>query len=88
MATFRPPPPCHQERYTKEGLQKRAFVRGLHNDFESKYSQLLDKAKKSTMTIARLRCLCLELYKTINRLNPAFLTKIFKLLDSKKPVRK
>ena len=40
------------------------------------------------MTIARLRCLCLEIYKTVNRLNPAFMTDIFKLSDSKKPARK
>ena len=24
MATFRPPPPCHQEKHTKEGFCKRA----------------------------------------------------------------
>ena len=70
-----------------EGVQRRA-LQLLHNDSESNYSQLLDKAKKSTMTIVRLRCLCLEIYKTINRLNPALMTEIFKLSDSKKPVRK
>ena len=51
----------------------------LCNDFESNYSQLLDKAEKSTMTIVRLRCLYLEIYKTINRFKPAFMTDIFKL---------
>ena len=40
------------------------------------------------MTIVILRSLCLEIYKTINRLNPAYMTEIFKLSDSKKPVRK
>ena len=70
-----------------ESIQKRA-LQLLCNDFESNYSQLLDKAKKSTMTIVRLHCLFLEICKTINRLNPAFMTEIFKLSDSKKPVRK
>ena len=40
------------------------------------------------MAIVTLCCLCLEIYKTINRLNPASMTDIFKLSDSKKPVRK
>ena len=46
------------------------------------------KAKKSTVTLLRLLCLCLEIYKTINCRNPAFMTDIFSLSDSKKPVRK
>ena len=70
-----------------ENIQKRA-LQLLYNDFESIYSQLLDEVKKRTVTIIRLRCLCLEIYKTINCLNPAFMTEIFKLSDSKKPVRK
>ena len=70
-----------------ESIQKRA-LQLLYNDFESNYSQLLGKAKKSTMTIVRLHCLYFEIYKAINRLNPAFMTDIFKLSDSKKPVRK
>ena len=36
------------------------------------------------MSIARLRCLRFGMYKTINRLHPAFMTDIFKLSDSKK----
>ena len=36
------------------------------------------------MSIVRLRCLPFEMYKTINRLHPAFMTDIFKLSDSKK----
>ena len=70
-----------------ESIQKRA-LQLLHNDFERNYSQLLDKAKKKTTTIVRLRCLCLKIHKTINRLNPAFMTDIFKLSDSNKSARK
>ena len=70
-----------------ESIQKRA-LQLFDNDFESNNSQLLGKTKKSTITIVRLHCLCLEIYKTINRLNPAFMTDLFKLSDSKKSVRK
>ena len=54
-----------------ESIQRRA-LQLLHNDFESNFSRLLDKEKKSTMTIVRLRCLYLEIYKTTNRLNPHY----------------
>ena len=70
-----------------ESMQKRALEL-LYNDIERNYSQLLDKAKKSTMTIERLRGLCLEIYKTMNRLHPASMADIFKLSYSNKPVRK
>ena len=60
----------------------------LFSKVRNNYSQLLDKAKKSTMAIIRLRCLCLEIYKAINCLNSAFMTDVFKLSDSKKPARK
>ena len=70
-----------------ESIQKKA-LQLLYNDFRSNHSQVLDKAKKSTMTAVRLRCLYLEIYKTINRLNPAFMTEMFKLSDSKKPAQK
>ena len=69
-----------------ESIQKRD-LQLLLNDCKSNYSQLF-KAKKSTMAIVRLRCLCLEMYKTINCPNPAFMTDIFKLSDSKKLARK
>ena len=64
-----------------ESIQKRA-LQLLCDDFESNYSQLLDKAKKSTMTIVRLRYLYLEIYKTINRLNPAFMTVIIRFKET------
>ena len=72
----------------KTGSIQKSALQLLCNDFESNYSQILDKGKKNTMTIARLRCLSSEIYKTINLLNPAFLTETFKLSRSKKPVRK
>ena len=70
-----------------ESIHKRN-LQLLFSKVRNNYSQLLDKAKKSTMTIIRLRCLCLEIYKAINCLNSAFMTDVFKLSDSKKPARK
>ena len=69
-------------------MYKKSALQLLYNDFESNDSQLLDKKKKSTMAVVRLSYLCLEIHKTINRLNPVFMTDIFKLSDSKKPTRK
>ena len=40
------------------------------------------------MIIVRLRCLYLEVHETINSLNPAVKTDIFKLSDLKKPTQK
>ena len=54
----------------------------LYNEFERNYSQLLGKAKKSSMTIVRLRCLCVEIYNTISRLNPAFMTEIIRFKET------
>ena len=54
----------------------------LYNEFERNYSQLLGKAKKSSMAIVRLHCLCVEIYKTINRLNPAFMTEIIRFKET------
>ena len=54
----------------------------LYNEFERNYSQLLGKAKKSSRAIVRLRCLCVEIYKTINRLNPAFMTEIIRFKET------
>ena len=39
------------------------------------------------MNINRLRSLCIEIYKTINGLNPSFMRNIFRIRESKRPVR-
>ena len=49
----------------------------LHNDFASGYAELLKKSGKATMEIKRLRCLALEIFKTVNNLNPYYMKKIF-----------
>ena len=49
----------------------------LTNDYNSHYNDLLDVTKNSTMEIRRLRTLALEIFKTLNNLNPDFMKDIF-----------
>ena len=60
-----------------EKIQERS-LRFLHNDFVSSYEELLKLSGKSTMMINRLKTLCTEIYKTLNRLNPSYMNYIFK----------
>ena len=62
--------------YKIEKIQERA-LRLLHNDFASDYAELLKKSGKATMEIKRLRCLALEIFKTVNNLNPCYMKEIF-----------
>ena len=39
------------------------------------------------MNINRLRSLCIEIYKTINGLNPSFMKNIFRIKENNRPVR-
>ena len=69
-----------------ESLQKRA-LRFLYNDYSISYEDLLEKAGKVKMSVNRLRNLCVEIYKTINKLNPEFMNNIFKVKENKRLVR-
>ena len=62
--------------YKIEKIQERA-LRLLHNDFTSDYAELLKKSGKTTMEIKRLRCLALEIFKTVNNMNPYYMKEIF-----------
>ena len=49
---------------------------------------LLEKAGNLKMYVVRFRCLCTEIYKTVNNINPAFMNEIFKLRKTSKEARK
>ena len=66
----------YKSLYKIEKIQERA-LRLLHNDFASDYAELLKKSGKATMEIKRLRCLALEIFKTVNNLNPYYMKEIF-----------
>ena len=69
-----------------ENLQKRA-LHFLYDDFDASYEDLLSKGGKSKMNVRRLRTLCVEIYKTLNNLNPSFMNNIFKLKINSREVR-
>ena len=69
-----------------ENLQKRA-LRFLYDDFGATYEELLSKGRKSTMNVRRSRTFCVEIYKTLNDLNPSFMNDIFKLKINGREVR-
>ena len=59
-------------------IQKRA-MRFMLNDYESSYENLLKKSENPNMNLRRTRSLCIEIYKTINNLNPEFMKNLFKV---------
>ena len=70
---------CSSESMKKlERIQERA-LRLLLNDYESDYEALLLKSNKSTLQIRRIKLLAIEIFKTINDLNPPYMKEIFKL---------
>ena len=52
-------------------------LRLLNNDFTSDYSELLNKSGKPSTEVKRLRTLALEMFKTLNNLNPDYMKEIF-----------
>ena len=70
-----------------ETLQKRA-LRFLYNDYSSPLEEILKKSGKVCMEVNRLRYLCIEIYKSINNINPSFMKQIFQLRETDRTVRK
>ena len=66
-----------------ENLQKRA-LRFLLNDCNSAYEDLLEKSGYPNMNLWRQRTLCIEIYKTLHKLNPGYMNDIFKLRNTEK----
>ena len=70
-----------------EKLQERT-LRFLYNDHKSSYNDLLLKSGRCTMQVSHQRTLCIEIYKTMNDLNPPFMKNFFKLRSSRYSSRK
>ena len=47
------------------------------NDYKSDYKTLLDQSGKKSMKIRRIKTLAIEIFKTVNELNPNFIKAIF-----------
>ena len=69
-----------------EALRKRA-LRFLYNDCYSPLEEILKKSGKVCMEVNRLRYLCIEIYKSINNINPSFMKQIFQLRETNRTVR-
>ena len=64
-----------------ENFQIRALS-FLHYNYEISYEELLLKSDRAPMNVNRLRLLCIEIYKTINNLNPEFMRDLFSLRET------
>ena len=53
------------------------MLRIPHNDSTSDNNQVLNKSGKVSMEEKRLRNLALEIFKTLNHLNPEYMKEIF-----------
>ena len=69
-----------------ESIQKRA-LRFITENNRIDYISLLDNMGQCTMRVKRLRSLCIEIFKTLNGLNPIYMKDIFKKQDSNKSQR-
>ena len=74
-----------------EALQKRA-LRFLYDDYNSPSEETVKKCGKVNIQVIRLRYLCIEnlcieIYKTINNINPRFMKQIFQLKETNRGVR-
>ena len=68
---------CSQSSMRKiENIQKRT-LRYVLDDYESDYDTLLNKSKKCTLEVRRLRAIALEVFRTLNNLNPSYLQNLF-----------
>ena len=61
-----------------EAIQKRA-LHFMLNDYESSYEDFLKKSGNPSLNPRRTKSLCIEIYKTINNLNPEFMKNLFKV---------
>ena len=64
-----------------ETIQGR-ILRFLHNDYVSDYLKLLKAGVSVSMKVRRMRYLCVEIYKTLNNLNPGYMKDIFQVQQS------
>ena len=69
-----------------EALQKRALC-FLYDDFNSPSKEIIKKSGKVSVEVNRLRYLCIEIYKSINNINPSFMKQIFQLNETNRIVQ-
>ena len=55
------------------------YLRLTLNDYESDHKTFLDRSGKETMGIRRIKTLAIEMFKTVNKLNPNSMKTILHL---------
>ena len=59
-----------------KNIHKRCLRLAL-NDYESDCKTLLDKSGKESIKVRRIKTLTIEIFKTVNELNPNFMKNVF-----------
>ena len=76
---------CSQSLMNKIGNIQKRTLRFVLNDYTSNYETLLKKSSKCTMEVRRLRVLALEVFRSVNKLNPVYMQSLFeKNVNSKR----
>ena len=68
---------CSSKSLKKIEKIQEQLLRILYNDSTINYNQLLNKYSKAFMEVKHLRNLALEIFKTLNHLNPKYVKEIF-----------
>ena len=68
---------CSKKSVNKTERIQYRVLQFLQNDYDSDYNTLLKKSDKFSMEIRRLRPMALEIFKSLNDLNPSFMNILF-----------
>ena len=68
---------CSKSSQNKIEKTQYRSLKLITNDYHSDYKFLLNETGNSTVEIKRLRTLALEIFKTLNNLNPNFMKDVF-----------
>ena len=78
---------CGMENTIKlEKLQKRA-LRVIFNDYKADYETLLQRSKCPLLYVSRLRCIAVETFKNVHKLNPEFLHDMVDIKETEHDLR-
>ena len=73
---------CDMKNMRKiEKIQERA-LRYVFNDFRSEYAELRKRAGRPLLYVERLRCISLEVYKSINKIGPSYLQDMYNVKEN------
>ena len=60
----------------KKAENEKRALRFLYKRYHTSYEDLLLKSRFSSMNVKPIRILCIEVFKTLNNLNPSFMSGI------------